>query len=39
MKHWVVLCSVLVAAGVKWATGLGSYSGMEDIFAMRAQDL
>jgi hypothetical protein len=28
MKHWVVPCSVLVAVGVKWATGLGSYSGL-----------
>ena len=39
MKQWVVLCSVLVAAGVKWATGLGSYSGMDDILTMRTQNL
>jgi hypothetical protein len=28
MKHWIIPCSVLVALGVKWATGLGPYSGM-----------
>ena len=39
MKHWVVQCSVLVAVGIKWATGLGSYSGMEDIVTRRAQNL
>jgi alpha-1,3-glucosyltransferase len=38
MKHWVVLCSVLIAVGVKWATGLGSYSGMQDLSTIRMQD-
>ena len=28
MKHWIIPCSVLAAVGVKWATGLGPYSGM-----------
>lgn len=28
MMPWVVPCSVLTAVGVKWATGLGSYSGV-----------
>lgn len=27
-RHWVVPSCVLVAVGIKWATGLGSYSGM-----------
>lgn len=27
MRRWVVLSALLASAGVRWATGLGSYSG------------